>query len=80
MSNENTVTKWNEDIHSKEVKADTTIASGEEVKKFHELEEEYNELLQSIDNLISKQISLVHTKGVYDRMIVVDILKRCKIN
>jgi len=80
MSNENTVTNWNKDIHSQEARVDTHIKTVEDFVNFKNLEKEYVELLLKLEELLDKQCSLVKIKGVYDRIAVVDMLKKCYIH
>jgi len=80
MSNENTVTNWNKDIHSKEFGVDTSVASAVDIENFNKLEITYNKLLEDMTDLVNKQSNLVSFKGMYDRIAVIDMLKRCKIN
>jgi len=80
MSNENTVTNWNKDIHSQEANVDTYKKTSEDIENFKALEKEYVELLLKLEELLDKQHSLVKVKGVYDRIAVIDMLKRCYVH
>jgi len=80
MANENAVASWNSDLESKEAFIDDKRTTKEELEKLAELEKEYELALSSLENVLQKQHNLVSVKGLYDRVTVLDMLKRCKLN
>lgn len=80
MANENAVTKWNSDIENKTAYIDNEKTSEEDLKKLDELEVQYTAALKKLEKIINLQNNLASVKGIYDRMTIIDMLNRCKLN